>query len=250
MSNKSVGSKSATKVVEKSESSQPKPHLFLDQLALDVTGTIVVMIGRVWDVNAITGRYLSTDLLSLTQRGQSLRVTLWGGLGDVLVERKTKHKLNTENSSVEPTKAALAADCSQPKEGTLKNLLIWARNRKNNVCMFSPVLAKYFVTLPCRLLTCSADLLLMGADDEGADADDDLNLPTAIRNLIGKTHPVEDGASSSTPTLTADDAVPSMKRLSRHPTVCTPSKPNEEKKKKVSTSLIAIQNKEKHFFGQ
>ncbi|GJS95968.1 hypothetical protein Tco_0802936 [Tanacetum coccineum] len=48
MSNKSAGSKSATKVVEKSESSQPKPHLFLDQLEVDVTGTIVVMIGRVW----------------------------------------------------------------------------------------------------------------------------------------------------------------------------------------------------------
>ncbi|GJR09150.1 hypothetical protein Tco_0791802 [Tanacetum coccineum] len=98
----------------------------------------------------------------------------------------------------------------------------------------------------------------MGVDDEGADADDDSNLPTAIRNLIGTTHileikshtyyeygtfesftcwkinpseSVEDGASSSMPILNADDIVPSMKRLSRHPTVCTPSKPNEEKKK-------------------
>nr|GEW89713.1 hypothetical protein [Tanacetum cinerariifolium] len=61
MSKKSAGSKSATKVVEKSESSQPKPHLFLDQLEVDVTGTIAVMIGRVCDVNAITERYLSMD---------------------------------------------------------------------------------------------------------------------------------------------------------------------------------------------
>ncbi|GKC22776.1 hypothetical protein Tco_1024926 [Tanacetum coccineum] len=90
---------------------------------------------------------------------------------------------------------------------------------------------------PMQLIKCSAELL-MGADDEGANANDDLNLPTAIRNHIDFTcwkinpsDPVEDGASSSTPTLTADDAVPSMKRLSRHPTVCTPSKPNEEKKK-------------------
>ncbi|GJZ59061.1 hypothetical protein Tco_0614877 [Tanacetum coccineum] len=86
----------------------------------------------------------------------------------------------------------------------------------------------------------------MGADDERADVDDDSNLPTAIRNVIGTTHvleiklhtyyeygtfesftcwkinpseSVEDAASSSTPTLTANDAVPSMKRLSRHPTV-------------------------------
>ncbi|GKC97478.1 probable transcription factor PosF21, partial [Tanacetum coccineum] len=113
----------------------------LDELEVDVTGMIVMMIGRVWDVNAITGRYLSTDfvvsdsrifvqlidfdrielannkyLIDVTgyvtnvgrttytktgsktldfylanQRGQSLRVTLWGGLGDVLIERKTKH---------------------------------------------------------------------------------------------------------------------------------------------------------------
>ncbi|GKE43211.1 ABC transporter B family member 25 [Tanacetum coccineum] len=38
-------------------------HLFLDQLEVDLTGTIVVMIGRVWDVNAVTGRYLSTDFV-------------------------------------------------------------------------------------------------------------------------------------------------------------------------------------------
>nr|GFB36113.1 hypothetical protein [Tanacetum cinerariifolium] len=74
-----------------------------------------------------------------------------------------------------------------------------------------------------ELLKCSAESL-MGAEDDGEDADDDSNLPTAIRNLIA---------------LTADDAVPSMKRLSRHPTMCTPIKPNEEKKKRVSTSLIA-----------
>ncbi|GJR23564.1 ATP-dependent DNA helicase PIF1 [Tanacetum coccineum] len=99
----------------------------------------------------------------------------------------------------------------------------------------------------------------MVMDDEGADADADLNLPTAIRNLIGMTHILEikshtyyeygsfesftywkinpsesdeDTASSSTPTLTADEASPSFKRLATHHTVKTPSKPNEEKKKK------------------
>ncbi|GKA01285.1 hypothetical protein Tco_0673950 [Tanacetum coccineum] len=40
-----------------------KPDLFLDQLCLDVTGTIIVMIGRVWDVSAVSGRYLSTDFV-------------------------------------------------------------------------------------------------------------------------------------------------------------------------------------------
>ncbi|GKC74777.1 hypothetical protein Tco_1120660, partial [Tanacetum coccineum] len=41
-------SKSANKGVEKCEPSQKAP-LFLDQLEVDVTGTIVVMIGRIWD---------------------------------------------------------------------------------------------------------------------------------------------------------------------------------------------------------
>ncbi|GJZ88628.1 hypothetical protein Tco_0660410 [Tanacetum coccineum] len=40
-----------------------KPDLFLDQLRLDVTGTIIVMIGRVWDVSVVLGRYLSTDFV-------------------------------------------------------------------------------------------------------------------------------------------------------------------------------------------
>nr|GEX24502.1 hypothetical protein [Tanacetum cinerariifolium] len=42
---------------------KPKPYLFLDQLEIDVTGIIVVMIDRVWDVNAISRRYLSMDFV-------------------------------------------------------------------------------------------------------------------------------------------------------------------------------------------
>ncbi|GJV06195.1 replication protein A 70 kDa DNA-binding subunit C-like protein [Tanacetum coccineum] len=40
-----------------------KAYLYFDQLQVDVTGTIVVMIGRMWDVSAVTGRYLSTDFI-------------------------------------------------------------------------------------------------------------------------------------------------------------------------------------------
>ncbi|GKD52100.1 reverse transcriptase domain-containing protein [Tanacetum coccineum] len=113
-----------------------KADLFLDQLYVDVTRTVVVMIGRKWDVNAVTGHYLSMDFVvsdaklvdfdgieptenrylidvagyitnvgrtdhqkigSLNldfflanHRGQSIRVTLWGALRDVLVENKSK----------------------------------------------------------------------------------------------------------------------------------------------------------------
>ncbi|GJW53524.1 hypothetical protein Tco_0097609 [Tanacetum coccineum] len=91
--------------------------------------------------------------------------------------------------------------------------------------------------------------------------EDDSGLPTAIRNLIGTTHVMElkshtyyeygsyesftcwkinpadlvdDGASSSNQLITVDDSEPSFKRLTRQPSVCTPSKPNEEKSKKRS----------------
>ncbi|GKE47624.1 hypothetical protein Tco_1478882, partial [Tanacetum coccineum] len=40
-----------------------KAYLFLDKLQVDVTRTVVVMICRKWDVNAVTGRYLSTDFV-------------------------------------------------------------------------------------------------------------------------------------------------------------------------------------------
>lgn len=37
--------------------------LFFDELGIGVTGTIIVMICRVWDVNSVMGRYLSTDFV-------------------------------------------------------------------------------------------------------------------------------------------------------------------------------------------
>nr|GEW50585.1 hypothetical protein CTI12_AA538510 [Tanacetum cinerariifolium] len=43
--------------------SEAKSELFLDQLRLDVTGTIIVMVGRMWDVSVVNGRYLSTDFV-------------------------------------------------------------------------------------------------------------------------------------------------------------------------------------------
>ncbi|GJU20076.1 replication protein A 70 kDa DNA-binding subunit C-like protein [Tanacetum coccineum] len=138
---------------------QPANNKYL----IDVTG-YVTNVGRT--------TYTKSGSKTLDFYLVNQRVTLWGGLGDVLVERKTKHvgmcvvvltamsakdynnklylscssstiiyddddipclhELKTENICVEPTKAALAVDCSQPKEGTLENLLIWARNRKNN----------------------------------------------------------------------------------------------------------------------
>ena len=62
MSNKASGSRSASGS-KSIQFADDNGSLFLEQLDTDVSGTIVVMICRIWDVNARTGRYLSTDFV-------------------------------------------------------------------------------------------------------------------------------------------------------------------------------------------
>ncbi|GKD71193.1 hypothetical protein Tco_1325283 [Tanacetum coccineum] len=45
------------------ECASAETHFFLDNLELGVTGTIVLMFCRMWDVYVATGRYLSTDFV-------------------------------------------------------------------------------------------------------------------------------------------------------------------------------------------
>ncbi|GKA40198.1 DNA helicase PIF1, ATP-dependent [Tanacetum coccineum] len=199
--------------------SELNSELFLDQLGLDLTGIIILMLGRMWDVSSVTGRYLSTDFVVVRCKGgiysvkiftvkpnkdeyrvlkndaymlefdgwttirkalvkadgfgQSMRVTLWGSLGDVLIEKKTKKtgvcplilsatcpkKYNNKVylSSTSPTviynddaipmikalkkanshqNSGTSVDLSQPWAGTLENLFMWARNRKNDSITF------------------------------------------------------------------------------------------------------------------
>ncbi|GJR53317.1 DNA helicase PIF1, ATP-dependent [Tanacetum coccineum] len=299
----------------------------------------------------------STTIYNLPEnRGQALRVTLWGGLGDVLIKKKIKHarmcavvltsmsakhynnKLYLSSSSSttiyddesiptlqelkkgKASKATVPVDFSQPKEGTLENVLIWARNRKNDTSTFdckvmienvrtrkgwnypsrgggdckkgtTRQLGKWFCEACNKaveyhviryilelgvaedtahvvvvlfdepiieLVKCSTESLLAAVDES---VDEDSNLPTAITNLVGTTHVLElkshtyyeygtfesftywkvnptpmvdEGTSSSTVDENADTPSPTFKRLSWTPSVCTPSKGLEEKKKKRS----------------
>ena len=62
MSNKASGSKSASggKSIQFADENG---DVFLEHLDTGVSGSIVVMICRIWDVNARTGWYLSTDFI-------------------------------------------------------------------------------------------------------------------------------------------------------------------------------------------
>ena len=66
MPNKASGSNSKaieSSVTKSSHSLDQHAELFLEDLGMGISGTIVVMIGRMWDVNAVSGRYLSTDFV-------------------------------------------------------------------------------------------------------------------------------------------------------------------------------------------
>ncbi|GJS19121.1 hypothetical protein Tco_0447753 [Tanacetum coccineum] len=55
MSDKVAGTNLEMQAADIARSSQTNSQLFLDQLDVDVSRTIVFMISRMWDVNAITG---------------------------------------------------------------------------------------------------------------------------------------------------------------------------------------------------
>ncbi|KAL6514368.1 hypothetical protein OROHE_019110 [Orobanche hederae] len=417
------------------------PPVFLDQLALTVTGPIIAMVCRKWDINAITGRYLSTDFLisdgkgntmhciakakiahtfvtklkegniytinqfavipnteeyrimkksayiiefhggttvrkslvksdgfvrhpfdliafddlqvidnkhlidvigfitnvgrSIKQksgsrtldfyltnrRGQSVRVTLWGSLGDVLIDKKTRNTglhaviLTVVNPKLYSTEIhesmeIIPAENFEARDGTLENLLIWARNRKNESVTFNchvtiddirtrkgwnypscgsdkcrkgttrregkfwcdscnkptdyPVVrleldvsddtartvVVLFDELSYQLVKYSAQSLLK-EEDEGVEDQSALIIGTSHTFEL-KSHtffehgnyesftcwhicePISVGESTGSSTLSAlaDAGKPKMKRLIKAPTLCTPSKTSEGKRKK------------------
>ncbi|GJU87275.1 hypothetical protein Tco_1294821, partial [Tanacetum coccineum] len=105
----------------------------------------------------------------------------------------------------------------------------------------------------------ATELVKVPADSVLKVEDEHSSLPPAIANIIGITHvlelkshtyyeygsfesftcwkinptePVEESACSSTDDAIADKHIPSLKRLSMHPSVTTPSKPHDAKKTK------------------
>nr|GEW42472.1 replication protein A 70 kDa DNA-binding subunit C-like [Tanacetum cinerariifolium] len=214
------------------------------------------------------------------------RVTLWGGIGDVLIERKTKHAgmcavvLTSMSAKNYNNKLYLSSSSSTVIYDNddipfLQELKTEKRTKKGwnypscdaDKCIKG--VTQQFGKFLCEACNKTVDYLVfrymlevvVADDTTHTSTDDDSTLPTAIRNSIGTTHVlelkshtyyeygtfesftcwkinpaelVEDSASSNTQALTADDPMSSLKRLSRHPSMCTPLKPNEEKKKKRS----------------
>ncbi|GJX99300.1 DNA helicase PIF1, ATP-dependent [Tanacetum coccineum] len=258
-----------------------KADLFLDQLQVDVTGTIVFMIGRKWDVNAVTGRYLSTDFVVsdakgnaihctarsnvthnflrlkegdvagyitnvgrttyqksgsrnldfylANHRGQSIRVTLWGALGDVLIEKKAKQTgmcpivLTSANAKYYNNKLYLSSSSStmifdDADIPAVKSLMTNMPASVEESKKFSvPIdhsapreatlenLLIYRLELDVADDTAHAVVVMFDEpattlvecsaesvmEDDNESSDDQSNLPPALANLIGTSHTLE-----------------------------------------------------------
>ncbi|KAL6585559.1 hypothetical protein OROMI_002203 [Orobanche minor] len=73
------------------------PPVFLDQLALNITGPIIAMVCRKWDITAITGRYLSTDFLIADSRGNTMHCTAKAKTAHTFVTKLKEGNIYTIN---------------------------------------------------------------------------------------------------------------------------------------------------------
>ncbi|GJR09502.1 ATP-dependent DNA helicase PIF1 [Tanacetum coccineum] len=79
-------------------------ELMLNQLELGATGTIVVMICRMWDVNSSTGRYLSTDFIVSDKEGYLMHCTARGNIAYNFLLLKEGTVYSVSHFSVQPNK--------------------------------------------------------------------------------------------------------------------------------------------------
>ncbi|KAL6522290.1 hypothetical protein OROHE_016843 [Orobanche hederae] len=79
---------------------QSKAQVFLDELDLNVMGPIVAMICRKWNVNAVTGRYLSTDFLISDGKGNTMYCITKSNTSHNFVDRLKEGIIYTINDFV------------------------------------------------------------------------------------------------------------------------------------------------------
>ncbi|GJW87882.1 reverse transcriptase domain-containing protein [Tanacetum coccineum] len=79
-------------------------EILLNQLDLGFTGTIVVMICRMWDVNAATCRYLSIDFIVFDTKGNLMHCTVRGNIAHNFLRLKEGAIYSVKNFTVLPNK--------------------------------------------------------------------------------------------------------------------------------------------------
>ncbi|GKF30531.1 DNA helicase PIF1, ATP-dependent, partial [Tanacetum coccineum] len=126
------------------------------------------------------------------------------------IDHKTIPNSSAEDDASSNTAAVTANDVESPMK--ILEVVVADKTAYTVVVMFNDTATE--------LLKCSAESL-MRTKDENSDAEDKLNLPVAIRNLIGIDHKTipnssaEDGASSNTAAVTANDVESPMKIVTK-----------------------------------
>nr|GEX06155.1 hypothetical protein [Tanacetum cinerariifolium] len=244
---KSGGTNSVIKTACIVESSQTKPHLFLDELEVDVTGTIVVMMAGCGMLKE-GGIYSIKNFVVLPNKDE-YRIFKHDKIMLEFDVETTVRKVSVNGLGfLRYPFQLIDFDRIEPANYKYRLEVVVADDTAHTIVVM-------FNNTTTELLNFSAESFLGAREDE----DDELNLPTAIRNLIGTTHVLEikshtyyeygtfesftcwkinpikmvdEGAPSSSQPLSADNPTPAMQRLSRRPSVCTPSKPTKEHKKR------------------
>ncbi|GJV77793.1 hypothetical protein Tco_1509377 [Tanacetum coccineum] len=205
-------------------------------------------------------------------RGQSIRVTLWGGPGDMLIEKRTRHlglypvgliavsvKLYNNRFYLSSTSSTLIVDDEQIP--VLKRLKTDDSSVEYSVIRYRLDLeisddtveaaVVMFDETARSLLKCSASSIV-GSEDQ--DEEEHSGLPPALANIVGTSHTlelkshtyyehgtyesfiayedVEESASSGMVAANADPKALVLKILTVTPSVAIPSKPGEEKKQR------------------
>nr|GFA07673.1 hypothetical protein [Tanacetum cinerariifolium] len=212
-------------------------ELLLNQLDLGVTGTIMVVICRMWDINVATGRYLSTDFIVSDTKIFGLPVILtplW--ITDIILQpsfvRWRFDKVRTKKGWNYPS-------CEEEKFKITPNELL-AMRLQLPTCRYmlkleisddtAEVVVVMFDETKTSLLKCSTSSIL--------DFEDQVYFltPYNLANMFTdlRLQDEEDHLGVNYGMVVENDAskAPALKRLNKFPSVATPSKPDEEKKQR------------------
>nr|GEV95171.1 hypothetical protein [Tanacetum cinerariifolium] len=225
------------------------------------------------------------DFHLTNHRGQSIKVTLWVSLGDVLIEKKPNRllSLSTVRSPLMESgqgrdETSLYVGATRVRRiGPVRTANSFAnRETKQSITRYrlevdvsdntAQVVVVMFNETATALVNCFADSLMDTVDES---LEYHLNLPPALSNLIGAAHVMEINSHTYyeygtfesftcwqiLPSKGIDDSVGSsnlddypdnqpkkIKRIVQDPSIVTPSKPVEERKKSrlETTQLLTL----------
>nr|GEU52939.1 replication protein A 70 kDa DNA-binding subunit C-like [Tanacetum cinerariifolium] len=200
--------------------SKSNSELFLDQLGLDLTGTIIVMLGRMWDVSAVTGRYLSTDfVVSNAKEASILLKFLLSNL-----TRKDEYQILKNEAYMLEFDGSTTIRKASVKISHLHLMDVFLDNQLFFTTWASPSGLHFEVTIDGIKTRKGWNFPSCGSDTY------------SLMDIVDKILPskgIEDGVGSSNLDDYPDNQPQKLKRIVQDPSIVTPSKPIEEKKPRM-----------------